>query len=73
MGPMKITIDIPDTLAKELKIIVDTVGIGTPERLLKNYVREVILAARSDAAANQAKQQAVAASTDLDALIDTDV
>lgn len=65
---MKITIDIPDTIADELTIIVDKVGIGSPERLLKNYVREVILAARSDAAANQAKQHAIEASSDLDTL-----
>lgn len=73
MGDMKITIEIPDALAKELNIIVETVGLGTPELLLKKYVREVILAARSDAAANQAKQQTLAASSDLDTLIETDV
>lgn len=68
---MKIQIEIPDSLGKELKIISQRVGFATPEQLMRNYVREVILAARTDAAANMAKQQAVEASTDLDVLTES--
>lgn len=65
---MKIQIEIPDSLGKELNIISERVGFGSPEQLLRNYVREVILAARTDAAANMAKQRTVEASADLDVL-----
>lgn len=65
----KITVEIPTEAAKELLAIAKRVGFADCESLLKNYVREVIIAARSDAAAEAAKIDVVAGASDLDALI----
>ncbi len=66
---MKYSIEIPDDAAKELKLIAENVGFKKVEDMYINYSREVILAARADAAASKARSEAVSKSTDLDKLI----
>lgn len=66
---MKYVIEIPDNVARELKLIADNVGFKKVEDMYVNYSREVILAARADAAASKARSEAVSQSTDLDKLI----
>lgn len=65
----KITVQVPVEVASELLIVARSVGFADRESLLKNYIREVILAARSDAAAVAAKLEVVAKSDDLDGLM----
>lgn len=64
-----ISIELPTEVVVELLGVAKSVGFTDSQSLLKNYVREVILAARSDAAANKAKAEVVASSEDLDVLI----
>lgn len=66
---MKIIIEVTGKIADELLGIAKNVGFKNREELLTNYVREVILAARSDAAAQQAKREVLSQSSDLDPLI----
>lgn len=66
---MKYNVEIPDDLAKELKVIARKVGFTSVVDMYVNYSREVILAARADAAANKARSEVVANSNDLDRLI----
>lgn len=65
----KITIEIPTEVAEELLLVARSVGFADKESLLKNYVREVVIAARSDAAAQKAKAEVLTSSNDLDELI----
>ena len=66
---MKVIVNIPSSVAKELKIVMDKVGIKDFESLFLNYCREVLLAARVEAAANKSRKEVLAKSTDLDNLI----
>lgn len=66
---MKVTVNIPEDNAKELAIVIKKVGIKDYESLFLNYVREVIMAARIEAAANKSRQEVINKSTDLDILI----
>ncbi len=65
----KITVQVSVEVASELLSVARSVGFADRESLLKNYIREVILAARSDVAARQAKLEVVAKSDDLDGLM----
>ena len=66
---MKVSVNLPESVAKELTIVIKKVGIKDFESLFLNYAREVLLAARIEAAANKSRQEVIAKSTDLDILI----
>lgn len=66
---MKVTVNLPEPVAKELTSVIKKVGIKDFESLFLNYAREVLLAARVDAAVNKSRDQVLAKSTDLDPLI----
>lgn len=66
---MKISFDLPEPVIKELEKIAKQAGFMDLESLFRNYTRELILAARSDAAAQQAKIEVIARSDDLDSLM----
>lgn len=66
---MKINFDLPEPVGRELEKVALQAGFSDLESLFLNYTRELILAARSDAAAQKAKIDVVAASDDLDMLI----
>ncbi len=64
-----IQLKLPPDIAAELLQVAKSVGFKDIESLLKNYVREVIIAARSDAAAQAARANTVASAEDLNVLI----
>lgn len=66
---MKVSVNLPESVAKELTIVIKKVGIKDFESLFLNYAREVLLAARIEAAANKSRQEVIVKSTDLDILI----
>lgn len=66
---MKLLIEVPNEIGKEFESIAKKAGLASAQSLLTNYVREVILAARSDLAAQKAREIAIETSKDLDNLI----
>lgn len=65
----EIRLTLPAALYVELLSVAKSVGFKDCESLLKNYVREVIIAARSDTAAQVARANTVADADDLNVLI----
>lgn len=66
---MKVAFDLPEPVVKELEKVARQAGFSDLQSLFRNYTRELILAARSDVAAQKAKIEAITRSEDLDPLI----
>lgn len=66
----QIVVELTPEVAKELAAIVERLGITSPELLLKNYIREVIIAARIDQATASLRETVARGSSDLDSLKD---
>ncbi len=68
MTKHKLVIDIDAELFAELSAISAKVGFDNVESLIKNYIREVILAGRVEQATSQIRNTVVRGSNDLDNL-----
>ncbi len=64
----QLVIKINPNVHKELTAIAKGAGFGSLEMLASNYLREVALAARSEAATLETRQAVAQGSTDLDHL-----
>lgn len=66
--PKQLVISIYPNVYKELETIAQNAGFENLEMLVRNYLREVALAARSEIATLQTRQKVAKGSTDLDHL-----
>lgn len=63
-----ITVELTPAIFDELLAITQRLGITSPEVLVKNYIREVIIAARIDQATVPLREAIVRGASDLDPL-----
>ena len=64
----KLVVELPPAVTDELAAIVQKLGIPSIEALVTNYLREVIIAARIDAATASLRETVARGSSDLDSL-----